>query len=703
MRMKTRHLFFAALALTALGSCADDAFTGDSTQKNNGEKTISFGFDVPSPTRASGAEAAEALNYKFIVYGEKGETSEAKYADGKLVFPNYTVEYSANTAYTTTSNTKNWEYVGISPISTTNVKMYDGSATTPVTADPQTIKYWDYSAASYTFTAISAKPSDITDGKVVIQKNTTGADNVYQKGYTLTIGSGAALDELFLADRVKIDQTADADRTATNAYGGNVTFNFRNILSQVRVGVYETIPGYDVSAISFFVTGDADAVNSSSNPAFGAICPNIAATNFTGTLTVTYGDGATDIENRPIILAGTPALPTAAATDLILGTNINGISTSTLLNKTAASPRWDTDTNDDGVGEYTPVIPLTHSTNLKLKCNYTLYNDKTGEKINVTGATAEIPFKYLQWKPNYKYTYIFKISDNTNGKTNPSLGPAGLYPITFDATETVAEDGQAEYITTISEPSITTFGVKAGKYTHDKEQYEAGSDIYVTFMDGSSVVDAFTLNSVAAGGVNVYLATTTDATKYPITEASVAESIAEVSAKTKKVTVVSKNADGSTCFTAVPAKATEVPGEDGTCLSTSVDVAASSVTDATGYYTDKACTVAATLTGGYLAAGTYFQKWNSALKLTGVAATTATTALVVEYIKTPATYKGEEVIIADAAAFATAKAALNLYTDSACNTPVGESAYNAEAHYYKKVVDNPGVYAYKVINVVAAP
>lgn len=702
--MKTKYFILAATAITMMVSCADEKFVGDENLlgAGNGEEAISFNLNTSAVTRAekTGADAATALGNYFIVYGEKGETAKTKYADGKLVFPNYTVQYGANTAYTTTSNTKNWEYVGVTPISQSNVKMYDGSATTTVTADAQTIKYWDYSAASYTFTAISALNTDISDGKVVIQKNTTGADNIYQKGYTLTIGSGASLDKLFLADRVKIDQSAGADRTATNAYGGNVTFNFRNILSQIRVGIYETIPGYDVSAISFKVTGDADAENSSSAPAFGAICPNIVANNYTGTLTVTYGDGATDIENRPIILAGTPDLPTGAAADLILGTNINGISTSTVLNKTAASPTWDTDENDDGVGEYTPVIPYIHGNSLKLKCCYTLYNPITHETINVTDATAEIPYNYLQWKPNYKYTYIFKISDNNNGHTNPSLGPAGLWPITFDATETIAEDGQAEYITTISEPSITTFGVKAGKYTYDKEQYESGSDIYVTFMDGSTVVDPIGLGTK----VNVYLATTTDATNFPITEASVAESLAEISVKdaAKKITTVRKNDDGSTSFTAAPAQATEIPSEDGNWLSIAVPLTAEPTGWPTGYYTDKGCTTAAP---SEYADGTYFKKWTSALKLTGVAATTATTAIVIEYVKTERTYKtnGQEVIIADAAAFTAAKSAFNLYTDITCTTPVGDAAFDADAHYYKKVVDNPGVYSYKVINVVAAP
>lgn len=687
-----KKLLFAAIALTAMASCTEDSFVGEQSQQeaNASEGAISFNLNTSAVTRASGAEAATALNNKFIVYGEKGETNENSYGAGKLVFPNYTVAYTSNTAYTTTSNTKDWEYVGISPISTTNVKMYDGTSTTTVTTDPQTIKYWDYSAASYTFTAISALSDDITSDKVVVQKNTKGTDNVYQKGYTLTIGSGASLDKLYLADRVNILQSGGSDRTAPNAYGGNVTLNFRNILSHVRVGIYETIPGYDVSAISFKVTGDAAAKNGSNVDAFGAICPNIAATNYTGTLTVTYGDGATDILNRPIISASG-----SQSNDLILGTNINGISTGTVLNKTAASPRWDTDVNSDGVGEYTSVFPLTHSNNLKLKCSYTLYNSVSGETINITDATAEIPFKYLQWKPNYKYTYIFKISDNTNGKTNPSLGPAGLYPITFDATETVAEDGQAEYITTVSEPSITTFGVKDSKYTHDKEQYEAGSDIYVTIMDGSSVVDGITLGT----NVNVYLATTTNATTYPITEASVAESLAEVSAKTKQVSVVNKNSDGAPSFSAVPAKATEVPGEDGILLSTS-EALTSQPSDWTtsNYYTDKGCTTAAPTT---FAAGTYFKKWTSALKLTGVAATTETTALVVEYVKTPRAYANVAVTFATEAEFNAAKAAVNLYTDASCQTAVtNETTWtSAETNYYKQVVTDPGVYTYKVINV----
>ena len=644
-------IFYAALALVLFAGCSDNDYVGDKSllENNGGGGAISFGFDVPTPTRASGADAATKLNSQFIVYAEKNESGKDEPTSGNLVFPNYKVTYTTNTAYSTTSNTKNWEYVGLkwSETDASNVKI----ANTPVTQNDQTIKYWDHAASSYTFTAVSAKPEDITNGRVVINKLTSDDNSKYEKGYTVTLTktSGTpdvypSLADLYFSDRNEITSGTGKDRTATNAYGGNVTFTFRNALSQVRAGVYETIPGYAVTAIKFYVTGDTEAKVSSTS-AFGVIAPNIG-TNYEGTLTVTYYDETdADTKNHPkFSFSGTPA------TDLILGTNMSTLSTSNTLGITSASPTWDTNG-----GTFTSVLPqIGNTTNMKLKVDYTLYNSVTGETINITGKTAEVPAQFLQWKPNFKYTYLFKITDDE------------LYPITFDAVTIEAEDGTVEYITTLTEPSITTFGVKESKYTAEKNEYEAGSDIYATIMDGGSVAD-FTFNSQAAGGVNVYLATTTDATNFPITEASVAESLAEI-AGSKKITTVLKNADATTSFTAAPVKVTTVPAEDGTT------------------------------------------KTVNALKLTGAAATTATTALVVEYIKTPATYhtSSSTYSMADESAFNTEISTNGkLYTDAATTTELTWSAYNTNessrtATYFRRTsVNTVGVYAYKVIRVVA--
>lgn len=645
-------IFYAALALVLFAGCSDNDYVGDkSLLENNGGGAISFTSGMPSITRAAGdktgAAAAADLNNQFIVWGEKNEASGAAATSGNLVFKNYLVDWVDNSAYTTTSNTKGWEYVGL--------KLDDGTASPATTTystnispnsgtDAQTIKYWDYGASTYTFTAVSALPSDITAGDVKITKTESGS-TVYDKGYSVALTADASLDKLFFAERNVISTSANTDRTQTNTYGGNVTFRFHNVTTKVRVAMYETVPGYSVTIKKFSVDNDG------TNPAFGDMTDDVTAnfaanlqncaSGIAGTMAVTYVSSGTNI-NYPSI-SFTPT--TAAACVLNLGT---GLKENVTIGTNATEATYDKDAKG-----YTSVFPNeSNAQNLKLKVSYTLTAPGTGETIEVTDKTAEIPANYLKWKPGFAYTYIFKITDDA------------LYPITFDAIEVVDGDGVAEYITTVSNPSITTFGVKESKYTAEKNEYEAGSDIYATIMDDGSVVD-FTLGT----NVNVYLATTTDATNFPITEASVAESLAEI-AGAKKITTVLKNADATTSFTAAPVKVTTVPAEDGTT------------------------------------------KTVNALKLTGAAATTATTALVVEYIKTPATYhtSSSTYSMADESAFNTEISTNGkLYTDAATTTELTWSAYNTNessrtATYFRRTsVNTVGVYAYKVIRVVAAP
>lgn len=638
-----RNITLFMLALAALTACTSDTFVGSEEEERlaKGETPISFGFDVPAATRASGAEAATALGNQFIVYGEKSESAATAPATGNYVFPNYQVNYGANTAYTTTSNTKNWEYVGYTHSSEyqTNIKTKDGTSEAVGASNAaQTIKYWDYSATNYVFTAVSAQKSDITAGNVTIQKNTSGS-TVFDKGYTVTLSASADPTKLYFSDRQVIASGSGTDRTAPNAYGGNVTLTFRNAASQIRVGMYETIDGYEAKIKKFYYQDDANPAFASMSTAvttnFTANVPNLSTTR-AATLTVTYYADGTRVNQPKIAVTG------PAANYITLAGS--GLAANVTLATAANSPTY------DNSGSFTTVFPQeSNDKNLMLKLDYQLYNPVTHETINVTGATAEIPAEYLQWKPNFKYTYLFKISRNTNGSTGQ--GVVGLYPITFDAVSIEAENGEAEYITTVSEPSITTFGVKAGKYQVDKDEYEAGSDIYATIMDGSSVVD-FTLGT----NVNVYLATTTDATNFPITEASVAESLAEISTGTKKITTTLKNTDGTTSFTAAPAKVPTVPTEDG--LTTTIN----------------------------------------ALKLTGAKATTATTAYVIEYIKTAATYNTTGDTYADQTAF---DAAGTLYSD-ADGTTVATYADSSTPYYKRVSVKTVGTYAYKVIRVAAA-
>ena len=547
--MKKSYLILAAIASVALASCSNEEFVGDQNSVDQkGIRAISFDLNVPALTRAdkTGAAAASDLSSQFIVYAEKDETDDgaAPVTDGskkhQLVFQNYKVAYTANSAYTTTSNTKNWEYVGQAWTSG------EQSHITTSTTDAQTIKYWDWGAANYTFTAVSALPSDISSGNVSITKTTAATDGnkVYDKGYTVALTASADLDKLFFSERKVITSTNNTDRDATNAYGGNVTLRFHNAATKVRVAMYENIPGHSVTINKFSVDNDGGAT-----PAFSGMTDNVEtnfAANFqncaegtAGTLTVKYYNSG-DLINQPTVsFSGT------AVDVLTLGANLKKNVT---IGTTITGATFDrTDGDSDGQADYTTVFPKENNTqNLKLKVSYTLTAPVTGETITVTDATAEVPAEYLKWKPGYAYTYIFKISDNTNGSTGtPGTNPAGLYPITFDAIEMVDADGKAEYITTVSEPSITTFGYDATskKFVTDGSEYAANKDIYATFTEGSTVKTP-TLGGSGAQHVNVFKVTTVNATTFPITEASVAEAIAANESNAMNVDIYTRSGEG---------------------------------------------------------------------------------------------------------------------------------------------------------------
>ncbi len=631
--MKKIVLF--ATALIALASCTNEEFTGDQNLgEANGKAPISFNFDVPATTRADnvGATAAAKLNNQFIVYAEKNETADgaAPVSDGtsthQLVFPNYQVNYTASTAYTTTSNTKDWEYVGAQ-----HTSAYQSNITTSTT-DVQTIKYWDYSATNYVFTAVSALPADITAGNVKITKTTakTDGNKVFDKGYTVVLTAGADPTKLYFSDRKVINQGTGTDRTATNAYGGNVTLTFRNGVSQVRAAMYETIPGYTVEIDKFYyadaTTPAFTAMTTVGTDKFYANVPNLT-TDKAATLTVTYYNSGDRVNQPKISVSGT------SANYIALGTNLKD---GTTLATTAATPTYDT-----SGGTYTTVFPQeSNATNLKLKVDYTLKNATTGETIAVTGATAEVPAEFLQWKANFKYTYIFKISDNTNGSTGGSV--VGLYPITFDAVQVVAEDGQTEYITTVSEPSITTYAKGSAVATNN--EYASGETVYAVVEDGS------TLATLSADNMKLYTVTTTDKTNFPITEASVAEALIEAPCMTTAEATNAKIKCTASSFT----YGKTLVGEDGITVTM-----------------DNSKNVVASFT------------------------VAASTVYAIQYIKTAATYTNDGgKTYADATAFA---AAGTLYTNGECTTAA--TSWTNGTTYYKKVLSSAGTYAYKIINV----
>ena len=153
-----------------------------------------------------------------------------------------------------------------------------------------------------------------------------------------------------------------------------------------------------------------------------------------------------------------------------------------------------------GNAAYQGVLPNTDNVaNMTLYVDYDLVNTVSGETIHVKGAKAVVPAAYMAWKPNYAYTYLFKISDNTNGTTGTEgTSPVGLFPITFDAVTVATTDGaEVGTITTISTPAITTYqngSVSATGITYAN----ANGPIYITVnTDG-------TLATLTAANTKLY-------------------------------------------------------------------------------------------------------------------------------------------------------------------------------------------------------
>lgn len=539
-----KKYFIYAVSALALAGCSSDDFLGGqpSPTKLTDNNVINFNGGSSATTRSelTGSTAATKLGNKFFVYGTK-QTTKTEEVDGsneQTVYMNYLVTFKDGTDNTTVSNTAGWEYVGVD-------NSYIDAVKPNVESAPQTIKYWDYSAPSYVFYACSAHGDDLSknNGKVKIEKITDASaepnPTVYKKGYKVTLKDGAHPENLYFSDRKVLTKSSNAVHGEKDVYGGEVNLTFRNSMAKVRVAFYETIPGYSVKIDNFYTaSGDnetkfvADLTNT----------PLVMSATGTEYNVVYYESG--DLKNQPRLIAD--ANQTVYVLTLGTGLFRNPLGTE------KTNPTYDTyDTNDTNTGVYTWFMPQTENTSkLKLKVDYTLTStDNSGETIKVKGATAEVPAELLCWKPNYAYTYLFKISTNTNGGTGDDTDPAGLYPITFDASVVETADGNAEYITTVSEASITTFAVNGNKkYVHDASEYTAGSDIYATVVEGGDL-QKLTINT----NTKVYKINASTAN-----EAQVAEWVAK-----GKTTYYSDYTGDVSDPTTVPTTVPTVPSGDG--------------------------------------------------------------------------------------------------------------------------------------------
>ena len=570
--MKTSNYLIALAALTSLTlvSCSDNDFWGDNSSgdafgksSTNGQLAFRTGTGKTTRGEITGQEAAEKLGNKFVVYGWKYASAASDTAGFEEVFKDYVVKWNGiGSAGTTASNTNGWEYVG-----------YASEPVEPMTAAlspsvDQTMKYWDWSTYRYDFIAWSIPEGNaqILSRSQVPAEGSTNSETFNEPMLTFNVPTAKDLGGIYVSDKftsVPIVGKAPADydewRTAmddgnfwtmindasikgvsnipwradlenhigvysqvgtnpdANDNKGVVNLQFRNLAAKVRIGIYETIPGYKVSDVIFYkdkanqsykYTWDAETVDGEhfnsdypANQYYATLFSTSNSNRFqrSGKLTVKYHDAfyheSDTAKNNAAFITLDDGSEKASYFAFGKLTNKRGTDEWMELWKTGGFGEIDTEPDLEPTGNltdedkakapynyigttsatasmsigndpdklYTYVFPyetVTPDDTLSLKVNYLLTaTDGSGEMIRVTGANACIPLEFTKWRSNFAYTYLFKISDNTNGNTNPTTpGRAGLYPITFDACIVNSEEASfQETVTTLNDRSITTY------------------------------------------------------------------------------------------------------------------------------------------------------------------------------------------------------------------------------------------------------
>lgn len=376
-----KYIFLAVSALT-LASCSSDDFLGDTPGNNPSyaQKAISFGGTTGKISRAegtqTGATAAETLHNNFIVFG----TKKVSDTETQTVFNKYQITYD--------NATSKWKYEN-SDLG-------------------QSIKYWDYSATQYDFVAFSLAGNNMGEGENDIK--VVKDENLENPTFTLT-GKVSALKSCYIADPVSV--------TEKDKFGKDIQFTFRSTGTKVSVGIYETIPGYNIKDINFYRADDTETAtsdqpvlyassacfSSSEENGTGTMKLTFNQTSFTSKLTVDNPTTGTGTETKNIEFTGF-----SFGTNNFLGTERNSATTSGAIY----------------------VSPINIEDGLTMKVDYTLIStDGSDETITVKGATVNVPKDYTNWEENHHYTYIFKITDSTNGSTGGNI--TGLKPIVFDA------------------------------------------------------------------------------------------------------------------------------------------------------------------------------------------------------------------------------------------------------------------------------
>lgn len=418
-----KKLFILAAAALMFTACSKDSEVVPSQEKND---NTAIGFQVLNKNMSRAALQDEGhLNFGVFAYKSTDATHNIMddYLVGYMDGANKKgYKFAAETQTTLSSSYWAYEKLGTSEYTLDALGTGENYYLATLATDKrymsnnanQYLRYWDKNAPTTNFYAYAP---------YVNKEFNHFATGVKYDNASHTMTFPAASIVAGFDERDKYEFLFAGKQVATGAYGDEVELAFKHMNARVKITFYEVIEGYKVT-MKPLQEGTYDFISA---------VPSLETSH-------TYGEvfktaGANIVFSEPKYEIGTVAINNTVNYDKYLEFNVPTASYIAEDRSNAVSKA------ENYSSSVYYAIPKHNTTGLTFHVSF-LLTSTTGETILVKDATVYVPKDNCNWEANKSYTYVFKITKNTSGKTetDPSIDPNNpqprtedaLYPIIFD-------------------------------------------------------------------------------------------------------------------------------------------------------------------------------------------------------------------------------------------------------------------------------